>query len=563
MENIVLTFIDRTHCIDSTYSFQMVNSQFTFVLDGKEVSSNANIWETLGLAMLFLFLVFAGFMITAAVLGYEIGYLFDVFATLQIVHLFPVARLYLPTGLFKFFQSFEKLNFISLSVGLWQFKDFIDSSLFVNTGTAASYNFKKMGFTTRSFIDTSSDVLLCIVYMSFIPVIIQSLRMLLYNSTMVKNIQRNTLKSFLPILVYVTCTILLFTSVMNFIVFDVKSNTESTGTFAAYGYILFISVFLIALFALTISFWWSLRQQAKQGATGELGDDDLRQTTFRGSVFFYWFRTNNFMHYFYPCFFIIRRIFISIILNLLKLDGFTQLLLLGLLSVVSLVWFTSYQPFRSRVRNVWATINEVAYLSVWMTIFPYVYPDLEDQDFESMATVVVGFFISIMAISMIVSSAFVIAHMIKNKKKQPIFANKDGVVLQGQSNEDLRHLWTQGVQPPHSKDDKKGKLQEDLAQNEAVKALDEKGPKINEKGGLESAGSQTENDDSEDSESESASESQSEASQSEMGNPEIYGQERNIIGAEVNLMETGFSTGMSKLREAQIQQYREKEKQMF
>ena len=198
-----------------------------------------------------------------------------------------------------------------------------------------------------------------------------------------------------------------------------------------------------------------------------------------------------------------------------------------------------------------------------MTIFPYVYPDLEDQDFESMATVVVGFFISIMAISMIISSAFVIAHMIKNKKKQPIFANKDGVVLQGQSNEDLRHLWTQGVQPPHSKDDKKGKLQEDLAQNEAVKALDEKGPKINEKGGLESAGSQTENDDSEDSESESASESQSEASQSEMGNPEIYGQERNIIGAEVNLMETGFSTGMSKLREAKIQQYREKEKQMF
>ena len=61
----------------------------------------------------------------------------------------------------------------------------------------------------------------------------------------------------------------MFTSVMNFIVFDVKSNTESTGTFAAYGYILFITVFLLALFALTVSFWWSLRQQAKQGATGE------------------------------------------------------------------------------------------------------------------------------------------------------------------------------------------------------------------------------------------------------------------------------------------------------
>ena len=160
MENIVLTFIDRTHCIDSTFSFPMVNSQFTFVLDGKEVSSNASIWETLGLVMFFLFLVFAGFMITAAVLGYEIGYLFDVFATLQIVYLFPVARLYLPTGLFRFFQSFEKLNFISLSVGLWQFSDFINSSSFVDSGTAASYNFKKMGFTTRSFIDTCFSIII-------------------------------------------------------------------------------------------------------------------------------------------------------------------------------------------------------------------------------------------------------------------------------------------------------------------------------------------------------------------------------------------------------------------
>lgn len=43
MEHIVLTFIDRTHCVDSTYGFVMVNTQFTFVLDGKEVSANASI----------------------------------------------------------------------------------------------------------------------------------------------------------------------------------------------------------------------------------------------------------------------------------------------------------------------------------------------------------------------------------------------------------------------------------------------------------------------------------------------------------------------------------------
>lgn len=43
MEHIVLTFIDRTHCVDSTYGFVMINTQFTFVLDGKEVSANASI----------------------------------------------------------------------------------------------------------------------------------------------------------------------------------------------------------------------------------------------------------------------------------------------------------------------------------------------------------------------------------------------------------------------------------------------------------------------------------------------------------------------------------------
>lgn len=139
---------------------------------------------------------------------------------------------------------------------------------------------------------------------------------------------------------------------MNFIVFDVKTNTESAGTFAAYGYILFISVFLITLFALTVSFWWSLRQQAKQGAAGEYGDDDLRRTTLIGSVFFSWFRTKHFMHYLYPCYFVVRRMLIAVILNLLKLDGFTQLLLLGLLSAISLTWFTSYQPFKSKLRNV-------------------------------------------------------------------------------------------------------------------------------------------------------------------------------------------------------------------
>jgi len=145
---------------------------------------------------------FAAFKIAAALLGYQIGYLFDMLTTLQIVHLFPVMRLYMPTGLFKFFKTFEVLNFQGLSIGLWKYSQVIDSSGLTQNGNAANYNFKKMGFTTTSFLMTSSDAVLCLVYISFFPVAIQTLRMVFFKSTMVKNLQRSFVMSFLPIVAY-------------------------------------------------------------------------------------------------------------------------------------------------------------------------------------------------------------------------------------------------------------------------------------------------------------------------------------------------------------------------
>lgn len=99
-------------------------------------------------------------MLVAGVFGYSIGILFDIFSTLQLVHMFPVGRFYMPTGLFKFFKSFEMLNFQGLNFGIWNYDDPVSASdLTINAG-ALNYNFQKMGFKTTSFILTSIDVII-------------------------------------------------------------------------------------------------------------------------------------------------------------------------------------------------------------------------------------------------------------------------------------------------------------------------------------------------------------------------------------------------------------------
>jgi hypothetical protein len=160
MEYIVLTFINRFTTVDTNFGLEMINTQFTFYLDGKEVSSNASTLESLGTATFYIFLACAGLMLTAGVFGYPVGVLFDIYSTLQLIHLFPLGRFYMPTGLFKFFKSFERLNFQNLNFGIWNYDQIIDTGSFIINGNQVNYNFKKMGFTSSSFILTSTDVIM-------------------------------------------------------------------------------------------------------------------------------------------------------------------------------------------------------------------------------------------------------------------------------------------------------------------------------------------------------------------------------------------------------------------
>ena len=85
---------------------------------------------------------------------------YEVFAMLQLIHMFPVGRFYMPTGLFKFFKVFEWLNFQGLNLGIWDFDDASTKSLLTVHANPVNYNFQKMGFGTSSFVFTSIDVII-------------------------------------------------------------------------------------------------------------------------------------------------------------------------------------------------------------------------------------------------------------------------------------------------------------------------------------------------------------------------------------------------------------------
>jgi len=234
MEYIVLTFIDRFTTTDITNNLEMVNTQFTFELEGKEVDSNASILATLGMVTFFLFIIVAVLFIVGGFLGYPIGILLDIVGTLQLVHLFPVARLYLPTGLFKFFKWFEYLNFQQIGIGLWDYDQIIDSNEFTINGNEASYNFKKMGFTSNSFFMTSSDVIICAIYLIIIPVVVRIMAQFLSKFKIMRNMERNIVFTSMPIIFNLVVFILAFTSLLNFIEFNVETRSESAGSLASY-----------------------------------------------------------------------------------------------------------------------------------------------------------------------------------------------------------------------------------------------------------------------------------------------------------------------------------------
>jgi hypothetical protein len=205
LEKITLSFNDSTQLVDSTNGFDMVDTGIEFYLKGRETYTFEGYW--IGL---YLFVIGYGLIIVFAFattfLGFSGWIAIDVICSLQMLHLIPVCRIYLPTVLLRFFRMFRFLNFEGLSFGQWQFTRTIDDMGFTKNGVPVNYNFEKMGYDTKAFFNLTSEIWLFMTYACFAPALLALLSTFLHKSSIAKNLERNLLSTFFTGIIAITMT---------------------------------------------------------------------------------------------------------------------------------------------------------------------------------------------------------------------------------------------------------------------------------------------------------------------------------------------------------------------
>lgn len=104
------------------------------------------------------------------IFGLSFGIAFDFITTMQLFSMFPIARLYMPTSLFKMFKWFQFYNFkfIGLQYSLWEISDMIEMNDFDGGGRPINYNWDKMDWKTDNFFLNASEVVIFAIYLSFL-----------------------------------------------------------------------------------------------------------------------------------------------------------------------------------------------------------------------------------------------------------------------------------------------------------------------------------------------------------------------------------------------------------
>jgi hypothetical protein len=156
MEKVTVTFEDSTQIYASSTTYEMVDTGFDLYLHGKEQEVNG--WHMVGLWIFVVFyVVIIGVSLGLIFLGFTGWIAFDMICTLQILHLTPVCKLYLPSVLLEFFKMFRYSNFEGLAFGEWQFNRAIDEDGFTLNHLSSGYNFEKMGYDSRAFFSLTAD----------------------------------------------------------------------------------------------------------------------------------------------------------------------------------------------------------------------------------------------------------------------------------------------------------------------------------------------------------------------------------------------------------------------
>jgi len=413
-----------------------------------------------------------------------------------------------------------------------------------------NYNFKKMGFTTSSFIFTSIDVVLVILYLLFMTVFFRILAQMFRKTKIIRFIEITMVTGILQFILNSTCLILWMTAFLNINEWNVMTEAEVFGSVASYMYLALIVFALIMMIVFTALYWADLRkvENPEGGDTGK----KMQVNSLGRKYLFMPFKDRNLMHYSYPVIFLARRILVAALFGFVKNDGFLQLLGLSLLSGMMLVYHTSYQPFVSSFRNIILTVLELAYLLICLTIFPYVYPNIKPDLFLSQADIVVGLFLPLFWLALFIPVGILLCKICgKRPKNHPIF-QKD-LPVDNTEGEDLRDAWITGQQKELEEEEEK-----------AAEKVEEPGavPENPEKAKDEETSESVESEESE-LQTETITITESSSSGENEGDADAFAAQRRIPSADVNLdTQAGFSTGMTGTLEAEIQKYRMQEKKL-
>lgn len=94
------------------------------------------------------------------------------------------------------------------------------------------------------------------------------------------------------------------------------------------------------------------------------------------------------------------------------------------------------------MRNVLNCLHETAYLTICMTVFPYVYPQLNSEKYDFYPIVVITLFALVYAILMLVLLGYFVCKPVKREHDFPIA--REAPEVDHNANQDVLEKWLEG-----------------------------------------------------------------------------------------------------------------------
>lgn len=114
------------------------------------------------------------------------------------------------------------------------------------------------------------------------------------------------------------------------------------------------------------------------------------------------------MNYLYPFLFLARIVMFCATIAFWDKDGFVQMLILAAINCFMLGFVAAYKPFKHRLRNQLAIINETTLVTATMTLFPFTYSEISETLFHKAALICGAFVLTLILITLLVGVIYMV-----------------------------------------------------------------------------------------------------------------------------------------------------------